>query len=197
MQNALEMLIHLNKNFIMNSKFQNVVYEGQKLYKYLGEKKKTRKEGETFNSLIFHLIDKLPIISYENAIKYHEIYERYPHLYLCFVGQHNYLIQVSAFLQHIEKYKNENEIPVSFYLPSFFSRSYKIVFLNKTTKAKRIQEYPTNNKGKPNQKAYNLFLNLVYLDKSYEEILKNIVWGEYEALINDLNNFKSIFSPRS
>lgn len=48
MQNALEILIHLNKNFIMNSKFQNVVYEGQKLYKYLGEKKKNEERRRNF-----------------------------------------------------------------------------------------------------------------------------------------------------
>lgn len=186
MTNTLEVLISLNKKFIMNSKFQNTMYKNQKLCEYLRGKSNTVKPGDDFNSLIYHLIGKLPDISYELVMKYRHIYEKHPNLYLRFIGEHNYLLRVQDFLDHIDAYEAEDEIPVSFYLPSFFPRSYKIVFLNKITNIKTIKAFPLKYGMWNECKAQKIFLYLIKTPKSYREILENVNWLEYTGLIKDL-----------
>lgn len=185
--NTLEKLIYLNRNFIINSKFQNTIYKDKTMCEILGEKSNTKKQGDDFNLLILRMIDKLPLISYENVMKYRFVYEKYPHLYLRFIGEHNYLVQIQTFLKHIDKYADEKEIPVTFYSPSFFSRSHKIVFLNRETGEKTIKVFPLRCGMWNNYKAYTTILYLIH-NKSYAEILENIDWSEYEALKADLKD---------
>ena len=127
--NALDALFQLNKDFIMSSKFQNNLYKGQKVCEYLGKKPSTFKIGNSFSALLNKMIDKLPSISYEKLIQNRRIYEKYPHLYLRFIGSHNYLVNIGALCRHCDAYANSSEIPIYFYLPS--TRSLGSIFLPK------------------------------------------------------------------
>jgi len=186
MTNALETLIQLNRKYILHSKFQNTIYKNQKLCEFLGEKTNSEKPGDKLTTLIIQMIDKLPGISYKNAIKYRDVYEKYPHLYIRFRGWHNYLVNVQEFLDHIDKYKYVEEIPVTFYPPSFFSQAYKIVFLNKITGVERIKHFPLRDQYWGRYKAQEILLHLFYNRRSYQEILENTSWCEYESLIKKL-----------
>lgn len=189
MTNALDALFQLNKSFIMSSKFQNSLYKGQPVYAYLGEKPSTYKAGKSFYELLLKMIDKLPIISYEKLLKKRNIYEKYQHLYLRFIGHHNYLVNIGDFCRHIDTYTESSEIPISFFLPSFFSRYYTIRWLNITTKTTRDETYNTPQGNVPTE-AREVFLHLFYLDKSYEDILESLDWADYKKLIVELNEDK-------
>ena len=178
MTNALDALFQLNKSFIMSSKFQNTLYKGKKVCEYFGEKPTTDK-----------MLDKLPTISYEKLLKNRAVYEKYPHLYLRFIGKHNYLVNIGAFCRHLDAYADSPEIPVNFYLPSFFSRYYTICWHNHLTKNGRTERFATPNGGVPT-KANELFLHLFYFDEPYEQILETTDWADYESLIIELKNVK-------
>ena len=187
MTNALDMLFELNKKWIMTSKFQNNLYKGQKICEYLGEKPTTSKIGESFYSLLLKMIDKLPSISYEKLVNHRDIYEKYPHLYLRFIGNHNYLVNIGEFCKHLDKYAGNDEIPVTFYLPSFFSRYYTIRWLNKANSTTRDEKYSAPMGGVP-AKARDVFLHLFYFNKPYEDILEAIDWADYACLMSELEN---------
>lgn len=185
MTNALNMLFQLNKDFIMSSKFQNSLYKGQKVCRYFGEKPTTFKDGKSFYELLLRMINKLPTISYETLLQKRDIYEKYPHLYLRFIGNHNYLVNIGDFCRHIDAYAGSSEIPVNFFLPSFFSRFYTIRWFNVITKTARDERYNAPH-GEVPQKAREVFLHLFYFDKSYEDILESLDWADYEKLIAEL-----------
>lgn len=184
---ALEALFQLNKKWIMTSKFQNNIYKGQKVCEYLGENSTTFKVGLSFEALLNKMINKLPLISYERLVKHRDIYEKYPHLYLRYIGRHNYLVNIGEFCKHLDDYAIKEEIPISFFLPSFFSRYYTIRWLNKKTKTIRDEKYasPTC---KPPKLAKDIFLHLFYFNQSYEEILERINWADYESFIAEFKN---------
>ena len=135
------------------------------------------------------MIEKLPIISYEKLLKKRNIYEKYQHLYLRFIGHHNYLVNIGDFCRHIDTYTESSEIPISFFLPSFFSRYYTIRWLNITTKTTRDETYNTPQGNVPTE-AREAFLHLFYLDKSYEDILESLDWADYKKLIVELKEDK-------
>lgn len=189
MTNALDALFQLNKKFIMSSKFQNNLYKGQKVCEYLNEKPTTFKIGTSFSALLDKMINKLPSISYEKLVKNRNIYEKYPHLYLRFIGRHNYLVNIGDFYRHLDIYANSPEIPIYFFLPSFFSRYYTIRWLNIITQTTRDEKYATP-KGNVPTKAKKLFLHLFYFEQAYETILEATDWADYESLIAELKNEK-------
>ena len=187
--NALDALFQLNKDFIMSSKFQNNLYKGQKVCEYLGKKPSTFKIGNSFSALLNKMIDKLPSISYEKLIQNRRIYEKYPHLYLRFIGSHNYLVNIGALCRHCDAYANSSEIPIYFYLPSFFSRYYTITWFNILTKTSRNERYAAPRGNVPTE-AKKLFLHLFYFDEPYEKILETLNWADYESLIAELKKAK-------
>ena len=189
MANALDALFQLNKSFIMSSKFQNSLYKGKKVCEYFGKKPTTFRVGGSFAALLDKMLDKLPTISYEKLLKNRAVYEKYPHLYLRFIGKHNYLVNIGAFCRHLDAYADSPEIPVNFYLPSFFSRYYTICWHNHLTKTGRTERFVTPNGGVPT-KANELFLHLFYFDEPYEQILETTNWADYESLIVELKNAK-------
>lgn len=189
MTNTMEMLFQLNKKWIMTSKYQNNIYKGQEVCKYLGEKPTTFKIGESFYALLLKMLDKIPPISYEKLVKHRYIYEKYPHLYLRFIGKHNYLINIGEFCKHIDNYAEYAEIPIDFYLPSFFSRYYTIRWFNIITKTTRDERYDAPH-GEVPTKAKDIFLYLFYFQRTYEEILETTDWADYESLIVELKNAK-------
>lgn len=185
--NTLDALFQLNKSFIMSSKFQNNLYKGKKVCEYFGEKPTTFRVGGSFAVLLDKMLDKLPTISYEKLLKNRAVYEKYPHLYLRFIGKHNYLVNIGAFCQHLDTYAESPEIPVNFCLPSFFSRYYTVCWYNINTQTGRTERFAAPNGGVPT-KANDLFLHLFYFDEPYEQILETTNWADYESLRAELKN---------
>ena len=185
--NTLDALFQLNKDFIMSSKFQNNLYRGKKVCEYFGEKPTTFRVGNSFAALLDKMLNKLPTISYEKLVKNRAVYEKYPHLYLRFIGKHNYLVNIGVFCRHLDTYANSSEIPVNFCLPSFFSRYYTICWHNIHTQTDRTERFAAPNGGVPT-KANDLFLHLFYFDEPYEQILETTNWADYESLRAELKN---------
>jgi hypothetical protein len=75
----------------------------------------------------------------------------------------------------IDKYKNGNEIPVSFYPPTFFSRCYKIVWFNKTTGTSEIKYC------KSKTEYTEAFCNALRTDLI--DIFNSISYDEYKELL--------------
>ena len=167
----LEYLIQKNKNMILNSLYQNTIYKNKTLCEYFGVESKTKKSGKDFNNLVYNIVYDLPKFDYNDFLKNIDKYKKYPELYLRVDYK---LIQIKDILILIDKYKDSEEIPVSFYTPSFFSRCYKVLWLNKNTGIVEVKYCKNKDE----------YLNSIgnYLHMDLINILDSISYDDYKDL---------------
>ena len=152
----LEYLLEKNKNKILNSIYQNTIYNGKTLCEYFG----------------FDIIYDLPEYNYKEFLENIDKYKKYQKLYLRCGYK---LIQIKDILTMIDKYRDGNEIPVSFYPPTFFSRCYKIVWYNKITGESEIKYC------KSKTEYTDAFCNALRMD--IINILNDISYEDYKELL--------------
>ena len=174
--NTLEYLLEKNKKYILSSKYQNTEYNGKTLCEYFGVESNTKKSGEEFNKLLGYLAEDLPRYSID-VLNNISLYKKYNDLYLIYGDW--YLIRVSDLLEHLEKYKNEKEIPVGYANPTFSKRVYTIYFYNKETKQISEKHY------KDKEDTISLFRYLLTPISEGINILENIDWSKYQQLVDD------------
>lgn len=168
----LEYLLEKNKNKILNSIYQNTIYNGKTLCEYFGVESKSKKPGKEFSELIFDIIYDLPEYNYKELLENIDKYKKHPNLYLRCGYK---LIQIKDILTMIDKYKDGNEIPVSFYPPTFFSRCYKIVWYNKITGESEIKYC------KSKTEYTDAFCNALRMD--IINILNDVSYDDYKELL--------------
>ena len=179
MMNALEGLLWKRKNSIMNSIFQNTLYNGQKLCEFLNEKPKTRKKGEDFWDLFWILRDALPQYDFPDFIEKRAIFEKYPHLY---VAKYYHLFNIKELLDYFDARAGQQETAVD-YMPHTLLRPYRIFIYDKSTKTQRMESV-----WRGADALSHPFVKLVH--KDWREILESLDWSDYESLTDDLKNEK-------
>ena len=168
----LEYLLEKNKNKILNSIYQNTIYNGKTLSEYFGVESKSNKKGKDFSELVFDIVYDLPEYNYSTFLENIDKYKNYPNLYLRCGYK---LIQIKDILALIEKYEDSDEIPVLFYPPSFFSRCYKVVWYNKKTGNTEIK-YCKDKTDYTETLGNSLRMDLL-------NILSSISYDEYKELL--------------
>jgi len=168
----IEYLIQKNKNMILNSKFQNTIYNNKPLYEYFNEEKKSEKDGPSMNELLLNLVYDIPEFNYYDFIKNQKKYYNYKNLYLRISYK---LCKICDLIKHIEKYINSNEIPINFEPKSFFSRKSKAVWLNKET-GSLTTKYYDNDLEYQNDFGYLLHIDL-------ENILSYLKYEDYKGIL--------------
>ncbi len=103
------------------------------------------------------------------------IYSQYPNLYL---RSNQALIKISDIINHIKRYEDKEEIPISKCSASFFNRKRSVVFYNKNTK-ELIKHYITS------EDYDNLFNNILRFDY---KILETIPYNDYEDMIKKIDD---------
>lgn len=169
----IEKLLQNNKNFILNSKYQNTIYNNIPLYEYFNEIKKSNKSSPLLDDLLKYLISQtIPCYDYFSLIKYRNKLEQYSNLYIRYNNDYDY-IKLIDFYNYFDKELND-EYPIHYYHPTFFSRSYKLMIYNKKTNCKNILYVNKNDKR---------LIKLRKLFISYKDILNlNINIDSYKKI---------------
>lgn len=168
-QKLIEKLLRKHKNMILSSKYQNCCFRGIPLWQVFGVEKKSNKSAPNLDTLINILINKTFLhFNYNTLMKYKDILKSYPDVYIKYGNQNNKdYIKIKDILSYFDN--QDGDCVVEYYMPTFFSRYYKLKWKNK----KQIQYVPT---------AFNI--NLVKFRQIFK-IEKDILQEDIDISIFD------------
>ena len=179
MTNTVEGLLEMHKRYIMSSIYHNTEYEGQRLSEYFGEPIECDKKGKGFAFLLREMVWELPPYEHLHFLKYRDVYEKYPQLYL---RSKYYLVKIKDLCDHFDKYKDSCCVPVNCNCIGPIYYRMKVFFYDKETGDETMEFFPQERL----DEAVAAFGYLLHFLMEYEGLLKQTKWEDYQALEADL-----------
>lgn len=173
----VEELLHKNKRYILSSKYQNTEYNGKPLCEYFGEKNKTNKKGNTFESLLNEMLSnvipnfdiKYTKMSLGDCIKYEK----------CFLKHFNRYISINELYEYIRMSNGDFIVVLP---PRFFCRKYQVVCYDMNGIQKYIDYVSLDDSIKDSRiKLYNRYFKHITMD-NVNEIFCNSTIEEHIEL---------------